>query len=395
MSYGRLVVRNLFRHPLRSVFTTLSIALSIFLVCAVLSLPSALTAILDRATSNTRISVHHEAGLTYLLPASYVNKVRSVRGVVAVNHYTWFGGLYDEPKNMFPNFGVDPETVAEMWPDYHIDPAALRRFRAVRNAALVGEQTMRKFGWKIGQNVTLKGTAFPVNLTFEIVGEIPARSGNPVVLWFHHKYLEESLQPRPGWPFSGFPFVGMVWVQADRSENVERIMRDIDALFHNSEAETAAETERSFFSNFMSSFQGFIRVILGVGFLVVAAVVLIAANTSAMGVRERLPEIAVLKSIGFRRRPILAVLLCESMLQGLVGGVVGAGFAYFLFRALAAAGKTGGLGPLLGPLGSFYMSTETAMQGIAIALVVGAVSGIVPAWTGARLNVVDALRRLF
>jgi putative ABC transport system permease protein len=395
MSWGRLVVRNLFRHPLRSLFTTLSIALSIFLVCAVLSLPSALTAILDRATSNTRISVHHEAGLTYLLPSSYVNKVRSVPGVVAVNHYTWFGGLYDEPKNMFPNFAIDPNTVAVMWPDYKIDPAALRRFKAVRNAALVGEQTMRQFGWRIGQNITLKGTAFPVNLTFEIVGVIPAASGNPVVLWFQYKYLEEALQPRPGWPFSGFPFVGMVWVQADRPENVERIMRDVDALFHNSEAETAAETERAFFSNFMSSFQGFIRVILGVGFLVVAAVVLIAANTSAMGVRERIPEIAVLKSLGFRRGPILGVLLCESMLQGLVGGLVGAGGAYLLFQALAAAGKTGGLGPLLGPLGSFYMSSETAIQGVAIALFVGAISGIVPAWNGARLNVVDALRRLF
>ncbi len=395
MTYPRLIVRNLFRHPLRTLFTTLSIALSIFLVCAVLSLPSALTAILDRATSNTRISVHHEAGLTYLLPASYVNKVRSVRGVVAVNHYTWFGGLYDEPKNMFPNFGIDPETVAEMWPDYHIDPAALRRFRAVRNAALVGEQTMRKFGWKIGQNVTLKGTAFPVDLTFEIVGVIPAASGNPVVMWFHHKYLEEALQPRPGWPFSGFPFVGMVWVQADRPEHVERIMRDIDALFHNSEAETAAETERSFVQNFMSSYQSFIRVILGVGFLVVLAVVLIAANTSAMGVRERVPEIAMLKSLGFRRRPILVVLLCESILQGAVGGVLGAGAAFGLFRALAAAGKGGGLGPLLGPLGSFYMSSQTAMQGIAIALVVGTVSGIVPAWNGARLNVTEALRRLF
>lgn len=395
MTYGHLVVRNLFRHPLRSLFTTLSIALSIFLVCAVLSLPSALTAILDQAVSNTRISVHHEAGLTYLLPASYVNKVRSVRHVAAVNHYTWFGGLYDDPKDMFPNFAIDPGTVGDMWPDYGIDPAALRRFRAVRNAALVGEQTMRKFGWRIGQNVTLKGTAFPVNLTFEIVGVIPAKSGNPVVLWFHHKYLEESLQPRPGWPFSGFPFVGMVWVQADRPEHVEGIMREIDALFRNSEAETAAETEMSFFQNFMSSFSGFIRVILGVGFLVVAAVVLIAANTSAMGVRERIPEIAVLKSLGFRRRPILAVLLCESMLQGVVGGAIGAAGAFFVFRALAAAGKTGGLGPLLGPLGSFYMSPEIAMQGLAISLVVGFVSGIVPAWNGARLNVTEALRRLF
>jgi putative ABC transport system permease protein len=214
-------------------------------------------------------------------------------------------------------------------------------------------------------------------------------------LWFHHKYLEESLQPRPGWPFSGFPLVGMVWVQVDRPEHVERVMRDIDALFHNSEAETAAETEKAFIQNFLSTYQGFIRVILGVGFLVVLAVVLIAANTSAMGVRERVPEIAVLKSLGFRRRPILTVLLCESMLQGLVGGTIGAAGAFFLFRALAAAGKTGGLGPVLGPLGSFYMSSATAMQGLAIALVVGFVSGVVPAWNGARLNVIEALRRLF
>src|SRR4029450_13677607 len=117
------------------------------------------------------------AGLPSGLPYAYLHKLRNVPGVVAVNHYSWFGGIYDEPKNMFPNFGIDPETVAEMWPDYHIDPTALRRFRAVRNAALVGEQTMRKFGWKVGQNVTLKGTAFPVNLTFEIVGQIPSGSG--------------------------------------------------------------------------------------------------------------------------------------------------------------------------------------------------------------------------
>lgn len=395
MTWPRLVWRNLFRHPLRTLFTTLSIALSIFLVCAVLSLPSALNAILEKAVSNTRISVHHEAGLTYLLPASYVNKVRSVPGVASVNHYTWFGGIYDEPKNMFPNFAIDPETVGEVWDDCKIDPTALRRFRAIRNAALVGEQTMRQFHWSVGQDVTLKGTAFPVNLTFEIVGVLPSATCNPVVLWFHHKYLEESLQPRPGWPFSGFPFVGMVWVKADHAENVERIMRDIDALFHNSEAETAAETEKSFYANFMSSYQGFIKVILGVGFMVVAAVVLIAANTQSMGVRERIPEIAILKSLGFQRRPIMAVLLTESLLQAAVGGTIGAFGAFGLFRALAAAGKNGGLGPLLGPLGSFYMDPSVVMQGLATALVVGVVAGIVPAWTGSRLNVIDALRRLF
>jgi putative ABC transport system permease protein len=135
-------------------------------------------------------------------------------------------------------------------------------------------------------------------------------------------------------------------------------------------------------------------VILIVGFLVVGAVVLIAANTSAMSVRERVPEIAVLKSLGFRRRPILAVLMAESTLVALLGGIVGAAGAYAILGALHAAGKTGTM-PFLGPLASFNMSPAVAAEGIAIALAVGVVAGIVPAWNGARLNVVEALRRLF
>src|SRR5262245_34573293 len=146
MTYPGLVLRNLVRHPLRSILTTLSIALSIFLVCAVLTLPSALDAILERAASNVRISVQHKAGLTYWLPSSLVQRVRTVPGGVAVHQYSGFGGIYDEPKNMFPNFAIDPENVGEMWADYHIDPTALARFRTIRNAALVGEDSMKKFG---------------------------------------------------------------------------------------------------------------------------------------------------------------------------------------------------------------------------------------------------------
>jgi len=389
VTYPRFVWRNLFRHPLRSVLTTLSIALSIFLVCAVLTLPQALNTLLARSASNLRITVHHKAGLTYWLPYAFVQKVRNLPGVAGVNHYTWFGGIYDEPKNMFPNFAVDPETVADVWPDYHIDPIALERFRKIRNAALVGERTMKKFGWWIGQEITLRGTVFPVSLSFQIVGLIPEASGNPMVLWFNRKYLEEAMEAQ-----GGMRNVGLIWLRAESPAHTDDVMRRVDALFRNSEAETASETEKAFFASFLSSFQGFIRVILAVAFLAVAAVVLIAANTSAMGVRERIPEIAVLKSLGFRRRPILAVLLAESTLQGLVGGVLGAGGAYGILTALGAAGKTGNMA-FLGPLGSFVMSPTVAAQGVVIAVVVGFVAGIVPAWNGARLNVVDALRRLF
>ena len=114
MTYPRLVLRNLLRHPLRTLFTTLSIALSIFLVCAVLTLPGALDAIIERQASNVRITLHHKAGLTYWLPFAFVNKVRGIPGAAGVNHYSWFGGIYDEPKNMFPNFALDPETVGEV-----------------------------------------------------------------------------------------------------------------------------------------------------------------------------------------------------------------------------------------------------------------------------------------
>jgi putative ABC transport system permease protein len=389
MTWARLVVRNLLRHPLRTLFTTLSIALSIFLVCAVLTLPSALSRIFERSASNVRISVHHKAGLTYWMPFAFVQKVRSLPGVAGVNHYSWFGGVYDEPRNMFPNFAMDPDTIPQVWPDYRIDQAALERFRTVRNGSLVGEQTMRKFGWRVGQEITLRGTIFPVDLTFRIVGEIPASSGNPIVLWFNRKYLEEAMEPR-----GGLRAVGMIWIRADRPEHVDGIMRAVDTLFRNSEAETASETEKSFFGSFFSSFQALSRVILAVGFLCVGAVVLIAANTSAMGLRERIPEIAVLKCLGFSRRRILATLLAEATLQALVGGLIGAGGAYVILQALRAAGKTG-TSAFLGPFGTFVMSPEVAAQGVAIAFAVGVLSGLVPGWNGARLRVVDALHRLF
>src|SRR5439155_1642795 len=237
-------------------------------------------------------------------------------GVTAVNHYSWFGGVYDEPKNMFPNFAMDPETVGQVWAQYGFHPVALESFRKIRNAALVGEQTMRKFHFRIGQQVTLSSSVYPVDLTFQIVGVIP-RPDSPL-FWFNRQYLEEAME-RCG----GMRMVGWVWLRVARPEDAERVMRTVVDLFRNSEAEVAAETEKSFFASFFSSMQGILRVVLIVGFLVVGAVVLIAANTAAMGVRERILEIAVLKSLGFQRRPILLTLMAESALVALLGGLLG------------------------------------------------------------------------
>ncbi|MGE0680547.1 MAG: ABC transporter permease, partial [Candidatus Binatia bacterium] len=300
-----------------------------------------------------------------------------------VNHWSWYGGIYSEPKDLFPNFAIDPETVGEVWPDYGWGPAVLDAFKRTRNGALVGVRTMKKFNWKIGDEVALRGSVFPVNLTFKIVGEIPEK-GNPVVLWFPRQYLEEAMQP-----YGGFGKIGMLWVRVDRPENVNTVMATIDDLFRNSEAETASETERSFFANFLSSFDGIINVIMVVGFLVVAAIVLIAANTAAMSVRERIGEVAVLKTIGFRRRTVFFLLLSEGLFIALVGGILGAVPAYVLLNAGNSSWS-----PFLGPLGMFIMPMSVMIQGVFLALLVGFLSGVIPARGAARLNVAMALRQL-
>ncbi|HUE38062.1 MAG TPA: ABC transporter permease [Candidatus Binatia bacterium] len=387
MTYATLLARNLRRNRLRTALTTLSILLAVFLVCAVLTLPSGLAAIVDRMASATRLSVHNKAGIAYLLPYSYLHKIRAVPGVAAATSFMWFGGIYDEPKNMFPNFAVDPDAVGAVWPDYGIDPQTLADFQRHRDAALVGHRTMRTFGWKVGDRVTLRGTAWPVDLDFRIVGEL---TKNPVWFLFSRVYLEEALRAKG----QSADFSGMMWVRVAAADEVEPVMRRIDDLFRNSTAETASETEKSFYQSFMSSLSGLTRIIVMVGFLAVAAVVFIAANSSSMTIRERAAEIAILKALGFRRHTLLALLLGETLLLAAGGGIVGACGAYGLLKLLAYLGATSAR-PGLGPLSMFEMTGTILLEGIALSLVIGIVAGVIPAWGAARKPVAAAVREVF
>jgi putative ABC transport system permease protein len=390
VTYATLVLRNFGRNRLRTALTAASITLSIFLVCAVLTLPNGLSAILERISSGTRITVHNKAGLAYPMPYGYLAKVRGVPGVVAATSFNWFGGIYDEPKNLFPNFAIDAETVDRIWPDFQIDPRAVADFKRYRDAALVGYQTMQKFRWKVGDRVTLRGTAFPVDLDFRIVGVLPEPHGNPMWFLFSRTYLEEAVRAKGQSADSAF----MIWARVDDPAKLEGVMRRIDDLFRNSDAETASETEKSFFQSFMSSLSGIANVIVAVGLLVVAAVVFITANTAAMAIRERAPEIALLKALGFRRLAILGLLLAETMVLAVAGGVLGAGLAYGVLKLLAKIGATGAR-PGLGPLAMFIVTPWNVAQGILLSFVVGAVAGVVPSWGAARKPVAEALREVF
>jgi putative ABC transport system permease protein len=390
VNYRTLVSRNFRRGRLRTVLTAASIMLSIFLACTVLTLPSGLAALVERVTSGSRVLVHNKAGLSYMMPYSYLQKVRAVPGVTAATSFSWFGGVYDEPKNLFPNFAVDADAAGDIWAEFRIDPQAIADFRRYRDGALVGYQTMRKFRWKLGDRVTLRSTIWPVDLDFRIVGVLPEPHGNPMWFLFSRTYMEEALRAKG----LSADFAGMIWARVDDPANVGTVMRRIDDLFRNSDAETATETEKSFFESFMSSLSGLSNVILAVGFLVVAAVVFITANTCSMTIRERASEIAILKALGFRRFAILALLLTETLALALGSGVIGAVAAYGVLKLLAALGATGAR-PGLGPLSMFLVTPWHVLEGILLSLFVGVVAGVVPSWGAARKPVAEALREVF
>jgi putative ABC transport system permease protein len=388
VKYLGLVWANLGRNKLRSLLTGGAIMLAVVLVCLLLTMPAGLNAILEHVSNNTRISVHAKGGLVYQMPYSFTRKVRQVDGVAAAMAQTWFGGAFEEAGRVtFPNFAVEPEYVGAVYPDYPIAPEQLADFQRFRDGALAGRQVMRKYGWKIGDRITLRSTAWPVNLDLRIVGEI-ANDRYPSV-WMSREYLDQALKAvgRPG-----LGTVGIIWVRAADPNRVNAIMRQIDDMSRNSEYETACETEKSFISNFFGSLQGFVTIVLIVTGLVALCIVFIAANTASMAVRERAGELAVLKAIGFGRRVIFATLLAEAVALSFVAGFAG---------VLGAMGMTGALrvfagwSDALGPLGGFIVTAPVIVQGVFLSLFVGMLAGIVPSWGAARKPVVQTLHEVF
>ncbi|MGH7337251.1 MAG: ABC transporter permease, partial [Myxococcota bacterium] len=344
--------------------------------------------ILEQVATNTRVVVHNEAGLVYPLPYAYMQKIRTMPGVVAVTSWTWFGGVFKEEDGVsFPNFAIEPDHVAETWPDYDIAPEQLEEFKRRRDGAIVGHGTLEKYGWKIGDLVTLKGTVFPVDLTFKIVGEIPNERAPH--FWFQREYLEQAVEAVGG----TFDFLGTIWVRIDDPARLDPLARQIDETFRNSEAQTSSENEKSYFKNFFGALEGLVFLIMLVTALVAVCIVFIAANTASMTVRERMREIAILKAIGFSRRRIFALLVAEATLLATLAGAVGAGTSLGLSRLARAA--SGGWNPQLGPLSWFIVTNTILVEGLVLAFFVGLISGVVPSLGAARRGVVQTLREVF
>lgn len=378
MKYAALVFKNLSRSKRRTLLTVFSIAVSLFIFSALVSMPTLASQILADSASSVRIACHNKAGLAYPMPESYKPKIAATPHVVAVVPETWFGGLYHDVNDQFPNLAVDPDLVQVMWPDWGIPDDGFAQFKKLRTAALVAPGTMKRFHFHVGQQIMLRGTYLPINVTLTIVGVMEGKRAPPNFLIFRRDYLEEATG-RPG-------FVVLFWVRVDSSRAVTQVTAALDEEFANSSAETQSESEAAFIGGFLENYRNFFRVAELLGFIVVITIGLVAANTAAMAIRERRAEIAVMRSIGFGSRIILTMLLAESLIIGLAGGILGCGAAYVVLKVFSVSS------PAIGPLGPIRMPPAVLAETMVVAVLIGLLSAYVPARAVARRNIVDALR---
>jgi len=383
------VVRaNLLRNRLRSALTAGAITLATLLVCLLLTMPAGLDALLSEASSNVRISVVNRAGLVYSMPFSFARRIRSLPHVADAMAVVWYGGAFEEEGRIsFPSFAVEAGHVGGTYPDYAIPAERLAEFQRYRDGALIGAATLERYDWRPGDRITLRSNVWNVSVELRVVGAIP-QPGNPVV-WFHREYLDQALQAAGR---GGLGTTGLIWVRAEEAGAVASVMEAIDTLTRRTDSPTTQQTEKSFFASFMGSLQGLLSVVLAVTALVALCIVFIAANSASLSIRERAAEVALLKALGFGRMRIFSLLLAETTLLATSAGLVGVGGAVGLAALLRA---TAGRVPTLGPLGGFVVTEAVLIQGLALALGVGLLAGLVPAWGAARRSVAATLRETF
>ena len=379
----KLILKNALRHKLRTSLTMLG------LVVATLSF-GLLQTVVDawyagaNAASSTRLVTRNSISLVFPLPVNYQSKIRAVDGVSAVAMANWFGGIYQEPKNFFPQFAISSDYL-DLYPEYLVSDAERSAFIRDRKATIVGRKLARQYGFKLGDVIPIKGTIFPGQWEFVVRGIYDGKDAttDTAQMFFHWEYLNESLQktaPRRA------NQIGVYIVQIDTGDNAAAISRSIDAQFRNSLAETLTETEKAFQLGFVSMSEAIVAAIRVVSFVVIVIIMAVMANTMAMSARERLSEYATLKALGFVPAFLAALIVGESLLIALVGSLLGIALLFPVARIFSNA--VGTLFPV------FEISPRTLALQLAAGTTVGLVAAIVPAIRSARIRIVDGLRSI-
>lgn len=380
----KLVFRNAFRHKLRAFLTILGVTVALTAFGLMRTVLDAWYAGVE-ATAANRLVTRNSISLTFPLPQSYGEKIRAVPGVIKVCPGNWFGGVYVDEKNFFPNFAVDPRSYLDLYPELLVPEDQKTALFRDRKGALAGKKLIERFGWEIGDNITLKGTIFPGDweLTIRGVYKGARPDTDETSLIFHWDYLDETLRKtapdRAGQ--AGFFMLGV-----DDPSRAAEIARDVDSRFKNSQAETLTETEKAFVMGFISMSEAILMAIRVVSYLVIGIILAVAANTMAMSVRERTGEFAVLKTLGFRGPAVAALVLGESLVVSLSGCLLGVAA---LFPVAAVVSKQ-----LAQFFPIFRVSGETVLLGLGAGVFVGLAAAVIPAFRVTRIRIAEGLRRI-
>ena len=380
MKYLPLLFANLKRKKIRTGLTIGSFVVALFLFGVLAAIRAGFNQGIDVAGAD-RLIVMGKISLMQLLPITYFDRIARIPGVQAVAHSTWFGGIYQDPKNFFPQFAIEPEQWRRMYPEFVIDPGQWKDFVADRQGVVIGRKLAQRFGWKIGDHVPLKapgylgGTSWDFNVRAIYHGTRPGDDEGQ--LWLQHKYFYEKA------PRYWQGIVGWYIVRVDEPGHALAVTKAIDTEFANSASETRTQTESAFAASFMKQMGNIEFLILAIGSIVFFTLLLVTGNTMAIAVRERTADFAVLKAIGYSDRFVLALVLAESVLIAAIGGVIG----LWLSRIVAERDITSGILPT-------YLSGAALAAGVLVALATGVLAGFLPAVSAMRLQVAAALRRV-
>ena len=384
MRYLHIVWRNLLRRKIRTIFTVLSIFVAFVLFGILMAVRAAFSMGIDLAGAD-RLMVLNKISLIMPLPGSYQQKIRDIEGVKDVTHANWFGGYFQETKNQFANMAVDPQTWLRMYPEFVVTEDEKAAWLADRQGAIVGIDTAKRFGWKVGDRVPLQATIFrrPDGAAWEFnirgIYDSPVKGTDKSQLFFHYAYLNESLRTTP----LGNQ-VGWYVIKVDDPDQSPAIAKKIDQLFANSQDETKTDSEKAFVAGFAKQIGNISLITQLIASAAIFMILIVTANTMAQSIRERTSELAVLKTLGFGDGRVLSMVLLESCLLALLGGGLGLAVSWFI---VSLGDPTSGFLPM------FYFPVKDLIAGIGLVLLLGIVAGAFPAWQAGRLRIVDALRR--
>jgi len=380
----KILFKNAFRHKLRTALTILSITIAILAFSLLRTVISAWYAGVD-ASSASRLVTRNAVSLIFTLPLSYKEKIRQTEGVSIVSYANWFGGIYIDEKNFFANFAVDPKSYLDLYPEFMLSEAQKNAFLRDRKSFVAGRKLAEKYGWKIGDIVTLRGTIYPGNWEFVMRGIYRGRdeTADESQFFFHWDYLNETLKKTaPGRADQ----IGWYMIGVTNPDLATEVAERIDRAFKNSIAETLTETEKAFQLGFVSMSNAIITAIRLVSLVVIVIILAVVANTMVMTSRERIGEYAIFKTLGFGGGRIAGLIVGESLVITMTGCAIGVALTFPTAKLFGRA--MGSYFPV------FNVGNDTIGYAIVSSVLVGIIAAIIPTYRAIKIPIAAGLRSI-